>query len=423
MNKEQFSDALTLLDDDIIEETCQIRSRGKRRLKKTGIWAAAAACLALLTYAGYRVLPQQAPGTPPNPPGVLTAPTSTPTQTPDVSPSLPLLPVATQAGDGMGYEGYMAFNISELVNANPWDETMELTALPVYQNTNPLKDGAVYTASGGKYTDNMQEFLLDLAKRLDLDVSSLTITEEYADYAVDGRPDPIALIAQADNLQIRVELDQYASISFDPPVALPDEYNYTYDCSYRDCAETAEYLMRKYAELLGMEHPQIDIQGGDYNSEIDQSFSIGFYDGDEDDIARIINYNFYTTQFYSDPYGGLSLIWIYRPDLSQKVGDYPVITADAAKELLCAGSYITSVPYAMPGADYIKKVELIYRSSPIEEYFMPYYLFYVELPDDIYIVEREDLSIPLNTYGAYYVPAIDSRYLTGMPVWDVKWAF
>lgn len=137
MNKEQFIDALALLDDDIIEETCQIRSRGKRRLKKTGIWAAAAACLALLTYAGYRALPQQAPGTPSNPPGVLAAPTSTPTQTPDDSPSLPLLPVATQAGDGMGYEGYMAFNISELVNANPWDETMELTALPVYQNTNP----------------------------------------------------------------------------------------------------------------------------------------------------------------------------------------------------------------------------------------------------------------------------------------------
>lgn len=90
----------------------------------------------------------------------------------------------------MGFEGYMAFDISELVNANPWNETMELTALPVYQNTNQLRGGAVFTASGGRFTDAMRESLLDIAIRLGLDTSSLTITEQFDDYAVDGRHDP-----------------------------------------------------------------------------------------------------------------------------------------------------------------------------------------------------------------------------------------
>lgn len=391
MKKEQISDSLALLDDDIIEEAGKLRSRRKMNLKRTGIWAATAACLALLTYAGYRILPQR---------------------TPDGSSELPLLPVSTQDGEAMGFEGYMAFDISELVNANPWNETMELTALPVYQNTNQLRGGAVFTASGGRFTDAMRESLLDIAIRLGLDTPSLTITEQFDDYAVDGRHDPTALIAQTDGVEIRVGLDQRASVSFEPPVALPDEYNFTFYGSYEDCAEAAEYLGRKYTQLLGMENPQINISGGDYNIEIDQSYNVYFYDASGDDIERIINYNFNSTRFCSSHDGTLRLVWIDRPDLSQKVGDYPIITADAARELLCAGNYITSVPHVMPGADYIRKVELIYRANVAEEYFMPYYRFYVELP------EEKDPSFPLNTYGAYYVPAIDGHYLTDMPVWN-----
>ncbi|MCM1118822.1 MAG: hypothetical protein NC543_05605 [bacterium] len=391
MKKEQISDSLALLDDDIIEETGKLRSRSKRQLRKTGIWAATAACLALLTYAGYQMILQR---------------------TPDNPSELPLLPVNTQVGEGMGFEGVMAFDISELVNANPWNEDMALVALPVYQNTNQLRGGAVFTTSGEEYTDAMREFLLDIAIRLGLDASSLAVAEKYDDYAVDGRPDPTALVALTDGVEIHVGLDQRASVSFDPPVVLPDQYHYTFHCSYEDCAEAAEYLMREYSQLLGMDNPQINISGGDYNIEIDQSYTIYFYDASGDDIDQIINYNFYSAQFCGSYDGALRLIWIDRPDLSQKVGDYPIITADAARELLCSGSYITSVPYTMPGADYIRKVELIYRANPVEEYFMPYYRFYVELP------EEKELSSPLNTYGAYYVPAIDGRYLTGMPVWN-----
>ena len=42
---------------------------------------------------------------------------------------------------------------------------------------------------------------------------------------------------------------------------------------------------------------------------------------------------------------------------------------------------------------------------------MPYYRFYVELPE-------ETQNNGLNTYGAYYVPAVESRYISNMPTWE-----
>lgn len=157
-------------------------------------------------------------------------------------------------------------------------------------------------------------------------------------------------------------------------------------------------------------------KGGDYNIFLNQQYYINFYDAADDDISRIINYNFNPVAFYSHPDGGLRFIRIYHPDLSLKVGDYPIITADAARELLLASNFITSVPYDMPGPDYIKKVELIYLTSELNQYFIPFYRFYVEIPDAGYPKELENSGV--KTYGAYYVPAVEGRYLTNMPIWD-----
>ena len=73
--------------------------------------------------------------------------------------------------------------------------------------------------------------------------------------------------------------------------------------------------------------------------------------------------------------------------------------------------YLTTVPYEIPGSEYVKKVELIYRTDEHEQYFMPYYRFYVELPE-------EEMENGRKTYGAYYVPAVDRSYISNMPTWD-----
>ncbi len=80
--------------------------------------------------------------------------------------------------------------------------------------------------------------------------------------------------------------------------------------------------------------------------------------------------------------------------------------------MLLSGYYTTSVPYDLPGEEYISKVELIYRTGSYEQNYLPYYRFLVELPE----AEREEDH--LKDYGAYYVPAVEEAYLTDLPVWD-----
>ena len=79
--------------------------------------------------------------------------------------------------------------------------------------------------------------------------------------------------------------------------------------------------------------------------------------------------------------------------------------------MLLDGGYITTVPYEIPGKKYISKIELIYRGSIGENIWMPYYRFLVEIPE----LEQEN---GLKNFGAYYVPAIEMEYITGLPLWN-----
>lgn len=202
MRQDQISDALNMLDDKIIEETAEIRKQKRRHAKRRIRWGASAACLALLTYAGIRLLPQQiAPSDPVNIPtetpddftGAVIESTENPgdftgaaiestenpgdstetstesanipgdsVEAPDNFPELPLLPIEKESGMGMGYEGYMAFDVSELVSGNPWNEEMVFSTLPVYQN--PVTFDSMFVAYGVDF-DQMREFLLDIADR------------------------------------------------------------------------------------------------------------------------------------------------------------------------------------------------------------------------------------------------------------------
>ena len=402
MKKEHISDALNMLNDDIIEETDNVRTNVKPK-RKWLKWGVVAACFALMIAAGIRLLPQDKPG---------------------LNSDLPLLSISENTLAAMGYEGYMAYDISDLINANPWREDSGISALPVYQN--PLTYDASFIASGADL-DKMQEFIWDVAGRLGLDTNNLTITDNAPDKesqqmaierfrsrgaaVPDGYFDPTKLIVEADGLRIEVDQSMTATVYFRPARALPEEYNFTHAASYEDAVAVTEYLKIEYGDLIGIDNPRVNIYGGDYDIYNQQSFSIAFFDAGAGDVEEIINYNFNRVAFYCDDNGELFLVRIYHPDLSKKLGDYPIIPPEQAKELLLNGNYITSAPYEMSKEEFVKKVELIYRTGEHEECFMPYYRFYVELPEE----EREN---GLKTYGAYYVPAVESAYISNMPIWD-----
>ncbi len=335
---------------------------------------------------------------------------------------LPLLSISV-SNDGMGFEGYGAYDISELVNANPWSEDFELAILPVFKN--PITYDEFHIASGADI-EKMRSILLEVAGRLGLDADMLTITDDAPDEETkqkmaegfkmatrletlpDGYFDPTMLMTEAEGMKLEVDQFLTVTIRFDPSVPLPEEYSFANGTTY---ADVAEYLKTAYQDLIGFDDPQLNLSGGDRNIYGHQSFSIEFFEGDKHKTKQIVNYHFNRVAFSFDDEGKLFIARVYRPDITEKVGDYPIITVEEANELLANGNYITTVPYELPGMDYVKKVELVYRNDRDSEYFMPYYRFYVELPD-------MEFDNGMKTYGAYYVPAVSGEYIENMPLWD-----
>lgn len=399
MRGNNFLDKMSLVNPAFVETAEAVSKKRKNIWLK---WGAAAACFALLIYAGARLFTKDSPGS---------------------SSDLPMLYISEDTM-AMGYEGYMAYDASEHVNANPWREDMGLTTMPVYQNTLDYDD---YFVASGVDFEKMQELLLEVACRFGLDVNQLTINDDapdeetrkkiiekfnkVGDTVPEGYFNPTRLIIEAEGLKIEVDQTMMAKVTFEPVVTLPEKYNFTHYASYEDIAAVAEYLRTEYKDFIGYENPQVNIHGGDYNIYTQQMYCIEFFDASGNDTELIINYNFNRTTFYCDDEGNLAMARIYQPDLSKKVGDYPIINSEQARELLSKGNYLTTVPYEMPGLEYVRKVELIYRTGELEEYYMPYYRFYVESPQE----EREN---GLKTYGAYYVPAVESTYISNMPTWD-----
>lgn len=399
MRGNEFLDKMELVDPAFVEAA---DSKPKRKMYSWNKWGVVAACFIIMIFAGTVLLQHDDS---------------------ELNSKLPMLLISENTG-AMGYEGYMAYDISELRNKNPWNEDCEILELPVYKNT--LTYDTNFIASG-RDINKMKAFILDVARRLGLDTNSLIITDNIpdkesqkkitekfqsvGDTVPDGYFEPTELIMEADGVKIRVDQAMIATVSFHPSISLPENYNFKYFASYDDTVAVADYLKNEYANFIGMDNPQINICGGDYNIYNDQSFSINFFDAGNSDVEKIINYNFNRVVFYCDENGELDLARIYQPDLSQKLGDYPIISSNKAKKLLLKGKYFTTVPYDFSGAEFIKKVELIYRTSELEEYYMPYYRFYVEIPEE----EREN---GMKTYGAYYVPAVESSYILNMPKWD-----
>ncbi len=335
---------------------------------------------------------------------------------------LPLLQLDFEVG-GMGFEGYMAYHITDLVNNNPWREEMAPTALPVYE-------GPGYWADSGRKTEidleAMQAWALELAGRLGLGENELTVSdnrpteeemaaiaEKYAAIGEEPPPEsffePTEVVLRGGGIKLTVDARFEARIFFDPAIPLPAEYNFTHHANYEDTKAAAKYLLERYRGLLGMKEPVINICGGDYDIYDRQNHRIEFYEGAGSLEEQIVSYNFCPAYFCCDDNGELFIAGISADLQAHKLGDYPLITVAEAEDLLGGGHFLTTVPDDFPGLKYVRRVELIYRRG-WEATLLPYYRFYVELP--------EMANGGRKTFGAYYVPAVEERYIENMPLWD-----
>ena len=329
---------------------------------------------------------------------------------------------------GFGYEGFCVYDISEYRNGNPWSPEMELTTLPVYRN-------GAYDASRlglplGLTEEEMKARLAQYAAAFGLNILSTETNWEEV-YVQRNSPQTerkaLWIEAQTDGGVLRAAAS--GGISLEPSrerAMLPEGCRFTNSSTTdEEAGKTLAYLTGRYADALGLAQPAA-VTYGDYNIDGEFYRSYEAYDGAGTAEEVILNYNFCRVRFISDEHSGDAseksgagaLQRIVLGDgllLAEKLGDYPIISAEEAKELLLSGCGQSSVPpdYPAPTAETVEHVELIYRIGALEEVLLPYYRFDVRLPDK----SNCGAELGLKSYGVYYVPAIAAEYITNMPTY------
>lgn len=409
MKKDQLFNIINDIDEKIIEEAeMEAYIPDKKGMKFIKILTPVAICLAIIFIVLPNYMDRQMD---------LVGPV--------VDSNLPRLSMGEFKSDGSGFEGWMAYDIDQIKNRNPWNQAREISTLPVFKNKlNYTERGVITNIDIDTMRERLQE-TIDLLKinRNDLEIidnypSRQEMEEMVGKIEATGQEFPVdfliykELSAQSKKYQIRIRPDLSISIAFKKGELLPKKYRDVYNLSYEDSNRLGNYLKKKHKGLLGMKKPIVNIYDGSYTYDGDQRFGISFFDGKGSLEQQIINYNFNDAEFGFDDKGRIDSLYIYKPDLSHLIGQYPIISTKEAENLLIDNKYISNVPEAFPGKEYIKKVELVYEGKH-EENFMPYYRFFVELQG----WEQEN---GLKTYGVYYVPAVKEKYIDDFSIMDKK---
>lgn len=382
MNGNEFLDKMSLADPAYVEEA----DRPVKKRTTWRRWGAMAACLAVLLGVG-----------------ILFFPTSSPDVPDPVPTELPTLPVSMGPSlGGYGYEGYYVRDISELKNTSPSQIGSLPDTLPVFRNA---AGGYPLQAASEEYMAKMLTLCRSVAGRLGWDAEK---TAEVWEERSDGLAPTTVTATGADG--VKIEVDQFMTVT----ISYPDRnrpFSENVLPTYDDAHKLAEKLLAEYRDLMNFANPQICITGGYYNIDGEQSYDIAFVETGGTQTEELLEFFFHGAEFFCNEDGEPRIIRLRCTDLSDKVGDYPIITAQQAQAQLVAGHYITSCGWEMPGEAYIRKVELVYRTGEYDEYFMPYYRFYVELLEEAPVEGCMHLA-------AYYVPAVAEEYLAPLSTWD-----
>lgn len=340
---------------------------------------------------------------------------------------------------GGGGEDYCITGIEKLEDGNPWTEEADLKTLPVYQNLyvssseipKSMRMTEGLTAKRASQ-EEMEAAARDVAQKLGTAVDSMEVypSEELIQrFKTQNGEVPeeyqyvnsVTLSCGGGTISIEADTKLDVSIVFTPEAKLPEQYTLTADASYEEQLERGKYVAAEYGKLFQMENPVPYVNGVNNTIWDGRASWCGIYDGTGDLEKQIVQYSLSNALLRFNERGELSTIWLHNWDLSEKLGDYPIITPEEAREKLKEGKYINGSYTDFPGEEQIAKVELIYRNEVI---LMPYYRFYAEIPventrefDFSQQKETPD-GQPLKGYAAYYVPAVREEYIEKMPSHD-----
>lgn len=284
---------------------------------------------------------------------------------------------------GLEYDAFVkyAYDASELVGNNPWNENLEIERLPIFRK-----------------------------KARNIECSDLEKTTE-------------AVKQMNDENDLNLLVDGSAEDGIN--IRLPEK-KYT-DFTAKELAEQYKTIAEKYGKLVGLDDAEFSMVNT-YSLIGRKYYNAFFYQSSDNAFEAIMNYNFkqvriteYGYSFekyyygYGEPSDTLTLNYTNRFDTLQCSGFYPIITVQKAKEQLYNGKYYATfdnsdVESAFKAAeDKIKSVELVYLDTYSDE-TLPYYRFIVEIDglEDETKLHAEGIKRFINVF----VPAIDSAYIS-----------
>ena len=388
MKTEQISDALNYLDDDLIYETEKLRQKNITIISKIhqkNVFSARhlffavtmAACICLLIISGITTKDE---------------------------PSLPILSLSGSFGNlGAGIDEVVYQNLSEHIKLSPWntEQDKQPLSLPVYENIYYTENSVPYGFDRTEMEAALENMILGLKTRLIS--SSYTEATKYQG---------ASLSAVTENAVISIDSRGTVTIAFDS-YGLPDQYRVTEDSSTDQTLAGISYLLNQFKQLLCFTEPIIDVvKEYDYTGNFRYRYKV--YEGSGEVKAKLLNRQYNSTEFTYNETGDISTIKIENKlSCATWVGDYPIISDNQARELLCEGHYFTqgrsdfSVDETL-----IEGWEMVYPSSNQPEIMIPYYCFYVKNVNEI-ITDQDGRQLTL--YQKCYVPAVAERYIENMP--------
>ncbi len=322
--------------------------------------------------------------------------------------------VSGQGGDTLGEVKERSFRYSDLQISSPW-KGAELETMPVFMS---------HSTDLNQDVEKMYALAREAAAALGIPEDSLEFTDNYYDMsesieqqrrlgkengATDEEIEDVInrMIRQSrsmthveavnDNVRISVDSAFGVFVYFEEPIKIPDEYNFNKDTATdEERAAVLSYLSDKFKDLIKFSKPT----AGDGLPKETGGFSL--YDADGDLTQQIINFRVNAVCFTDNSDGNLKVIDINSDGACEKLGDYPILTAKQAEEVLKSNKYNDNT--RMPANAKILKTDMIYKNAPGYTAVMPYYEFYVETDKD----PGSDADVVCNVYT---IPAVPEEFI------------